>query len=84
MDILKKHIGAIIFSVVVAIIGVACSIVPYFAVASIVTQLINGATDYRIFLPYAGPIFAGFAMEQQMQRVPLTQAQKGRIEKSIG
>ena len=61
MDILKKHIGAIIFSVVVAIIGVACSIVPYFAVASIVTQLINGVTDYRIFLPYAGLIFAGFA-----------------------
>ena len=61
MDILKKHIGAIIFSVVVAIIGVACSIVPYFAVASIVTQLINGATDYRIFLPYVGLIFAGFA-----------------------
>ena len=61
MDILKKHIGASIFSVVVAIIGVACSIVPYFAVASIVTQLINGATDYRIFLPYAGLIFAGFA-----------------------
>ena len=61
MDILKKHIGAIIFSVVVAIIGVACNIVPYFAVASIVTQLINGATDYRIFLPYAGLIFAGFA-----------------------
>ena len=61
MDILKKHIGAVIFSVVVAIIGVACSIVPYFAVASIVTQLINGATDYRIFLPYAGLIFAGFA-----------------------
>ena len=61
MDILKKHIGAIILPVVVAIIGVACSIVPYFAVASIVTQLINGATDYRIFLPYAGLIFAGFA-----------------------
>ena len=57
----EENIGAIIFSVVVAIIGVACSIVPYFAVASIVTQLINGATDYRIFLPYAGLIFAGFA-----------------------
>ncbi len=61
MDILKKHIGAIIFPVIVAIIGVACSIVPYFAVASIVTELINGVTDYRIFLPYAGLIFAGFA-----------------------
>ena len=61
MDILKKHIGQIIFPVIVAIIGVACSIVPYFAVASIVTQLINGVTDYRVFLPYAGLILAGFA-----------------------
>ena len=61
MDILKKHIGAIIFPVLFAIIGVACGIVPYFAVASIVTQLINGVTDYRVFLPYAGLILAGFA-----------------------
>ena len=61
MDILKKHIGQIIFSVIVAIIGVACGIVPYFAVASIVTELINGVTDYRVLLPYAGLILAGFA-----------------------
>ena len=61
MDIIKKHIGAIIFPVIVAIFGVACGILPYFAIASIVTQLINGATDYRIFLPYAGLILAGFA-----------------------
>ena len=61
MDILKKHIGAIIFPVLFAIIGVACGIVPYFAVASIVTQLINGVTDYRVLLPYAGLILAGFA-----------------------
>ncbi|MGI5088863.1 ABC transporter ATP-binding protein [Treponema vincentii] len=61
MDIIKKHIGQIIFPVFVAILGVACGIVPYFAVASIVTQLINGVTDYRVFLPYAGLILAGFA-----------------------
>ena len=61
MDIIKKHIGAIIFPVIVAILGVACGILPYFAVASIVTQLINGVTDYRVFLPYIGLIFAGFA-----------------------
>ena len=61
MDILKKHIGAIILPVLFAIIGVACGIVPYFAVASIVTQLINGVTDYRVLLPYAGLILAGFA-----------------------
>ena len=61
MDILKKHIGAIILPVLFAIIGVACGIVPYFAVASIVTELINGVTDYRVLLPYAGLILAGFA-----------------------
>ena len=61
MSIIKKHIGAIIFPVIAAIIGVACGIVPYFAVASIITQLINGVTDYRVFLPYIGLIFAGFA-----------------------
>ena len=61
MDIIKKHIGAIIFPVIVAILGVACGILPYFAIASIVTQLINGVTDYRVFLPYIGLIFAGFA-----------------------
>ena len=61
MDIVKKHIGRIIFPVIVAILGVACGILPYFAIASIVTQLINDVTDYRVFLPYIGLIFAGFA-----------------------
>ena len=61
MNILKKHIGAIIFPVIVAILGVACGILPYFAVASIVTQLINGVTDYRVFLPHVVLIFAGLA-----------------------
>ena len=61
MDIIKKHIGAIIFSVITAMIGVACGIIPYFAVASIITQLINGVTDYRVFLSFTALIFAGFA-----------------------
>jgi len=61
MDIIKKHIGAIIFPVITAMIGVACGIVPYFAVASIITQLINGVTDYRVFLSFTALIFAGFA-----------------------
>ena len=61
MDIIKKHIGAIIFPVITAMIGVACGIIPYFAVASIITQLINGVTDYRVFLGFTALIFAGFA-----------------------
>ena len=51
MDIIKKHIGGIIFPVIAAIIGAACGIVPYFAIASIMTQLIDGTSDYRVFVP---------------------------------
>ena len=61
MDIIKKHIGGIIFPVIAAIIGAACGIVPYFAIASIMTQLIDGMSDYRVFVPYVGLVFAGFA-----------------------
>lgn len=61
MDIIKKHIGGIIFPVIAAIIGAACGIVPYFAIASIMTQLIDGTSDYRVFVPYVGLVFAGFA-----------------------
>ena len=61
MDIIKKHIGGIIFPVIAAIIGAACRIVPYFAIASIMTQLIDGTSDYRVFVPYVGLVFAGFA-----------------------
>ena len=46
---------------IAAIIGVACGIVPYFAIASIMTQLIDGTSDYRVFVPYVGLVFAGFA-----------------------
>ena len=61
MDIIKKHIGGIIFPVIAAIIGAAYGIVPYFAIASIMTQLIDGTSDYRVFVPYVGLVFAGFA-----------------------
>ena len=61
MDIIKKHIGGIIFPVIAAIIGAACGIVPYFAIASIMTQLIDGTSDCRVFVPYVGLVFAGFA-----------------------
>ena len=61
MDIIKKHIGGIIFPVIAAILGAACGIVPYFAIASIMTQLIDGTSDYRVFVLYVGLVFAGFA-----------------------
>lgn len=38
MDVMKKHTGQIILSIFIAIIGVVCSVLPYFAVANIVTK----------------------------------------------
>lgn len=49
MDIMKKHVGQIILSIVIAIIGVICSVLPYFAVANIVTEISKGSTGLAIF-----------------------------------
>lgn len=49
MDVMKKHVGQIILSIFIAIIGVVCSVLPYFAVANIVTKIANGSTDFMVF-----------------------------------
>lgn len=49
MDVMKKHTGQIILSIFIAIIGVVCSVLPYFAVANIVTEIANGSTGFMVF-----------------------------------
>ena len=49
MDVMKKHTGQIILSIFIAIIGVVCSVLPYFAVANIVTEIANGSTGFMAF-----------------------------------
>lgn len=49
MDVMKKHVGQIILSIFIAIIGVVCSVLPYFAVANIVTEIANGSTGFMAF-----------------------------------
>ena len=39
MEVLKKHIGQILSSVIIAVIGVFCSVVPYFALAKITQNI---------------------------------------------
>lgn len=49
MDVMKKHTGQIILSIFIAIIGVVCGVLPYFAVANIVTEIANGSTGFMVF-----------------------------------
>lgn len=63
MKFLKEHTGVIIISVVSACIGVACGVVPYYAVASLITKMINRVTDigaynYDFLMIFLGFLFA--------------------------
>lgn len=53
MEVLKKHIGQILSSVIIAIIGVFCSVVPYFALAKSTQNIAINNTELEF---YIGPI----------------------------
>ena len=50
MDVLKKHIGQILSSVIIAVIGVFCSVVPYFALAKITQNIAISNTDLEFYI----------------------------------
>lgn len=50
MEVLKKHIGQILSSVIIAIIGVFCSVVPYFALAKITQNISISNTDLEFYI----------------------------------
>lgn len=53
MNILKKHFGQIFISVLFAVLGVFCGVLPYFSVAKIVEYI---ATDHTDLILYQTPI----------------------------
>ena len=50
MEDLKKHIGQILSSVIIAVIGVFCSVVPYFALAKITQNIAISNTDLVFYI----------------------------------
>lgn len=50
MEVLKKHIGQILSSVIIAVIGVFCSVVPYFALAEITQNIAISNTDLEFYI----------------------------------
>lgn len=50
MEVLKKHIGQILSSVIIAIVGVFCGVVPYFALAKITQNIAINNTDLEFYI----------------------------------
>lgn len=50
MEVLKKHIGQILSSVIIAVIGVFCSVVPYFALAKITQNIAISNTNLEFYI----------------------------------
>lgn len=60
MEYIKGHGGKVFTSVILAIIGVFLSIIPYFAIANIINMVIEKQTDINSFTPMILLALAGF------------------------
>ena len=55
----KEH-GKLITAVILAVIGVACGMAPYFAAAKIIVLLLAGETAFSAYIPWLLTALAGF------------------------
>ncbi len=55
----KEH-GKLITAVILAVIGVACGMAPYFAAAKIIVLLLSGETTFTAYLPWLLTALGGF------------------------
>lgn len=60
MEILKDHKGRIFASVLLAVVGVGLSVLPYFSVATIINKLVEKNTSISNYLPYILIVLFGF------------------------
>ena len=57
------HRRAYALSIILAILGVACGMVPYFAIAYIMLCLIDGVTALNTYAVWCGVILLGFTLK---------------------
>ena len=65
MNVLKKHMGEVLLSVLMAVIGVAFSVIPYYAIANVIVQMISGETNARVYLASVLVIFVGLTTDRK-------------------
>lgn len=52
MEVLKEHKGKVFTSALIAIIGVGLDVVPYFSVANIINNIVEGKVEIGAYIPY--------------------------------
>jgi len=56
----KAHHGKFMFSIILAILGVACQMIPYFCVVTIISKMFAGETAFSAYLPVCLAALAGY------------------------
>lgn len=56
----KAHHGKFVFSIILAILGVACQMIPYFCVVNVISKMFAGETAFSAYLPVCLVALAGY------------------------
>lgn len=59
MEVLKEHKGKVFTSALIAIIGVGLDVVPYFSVANIINNIVEGKVEIGAYIPYVLAVLVG-------------------------
>ena len=59
MEVLKEHKGKVFASALIAIIGVGLGIIPYFSVANIINNIVEGKVEIGAYIPYILAVLVG-------------------------
>lgn len=62
-ELAGTHRRAYVLSVILAVLGVACGMIPYFAVASVMLGLMEGMADLHRYALWCGVILLGFTLK---------------------
>ncbi len=56
----KSHHGKFIFSIILAILGVACQMIPYFCVVNLIAKMFAVETEFSVYLPVCIVALSGY------------------------
>ena len=59
MEVLKEHKGKVFTSALISIIGVGLDVVPYFSVANIINNIVEGKVEIGAYIPYILAVLVG-------------------------
>lgn len=59
MEVLKEYKGKVFTSALIAIIGVGLDVVPYFSVANIINNIVEGKVEIGAYIPYILAVLVG-------------------------